>query len=104
LLLLVVLIETSFLELDILHINIRSTSEWYGGSKDELGAVRLETMTLEVGFPGKQLYFVTSVLEIMSPLELTGCVSSSLVTAETLFFLLLRLKTLCFWVVGVAAD
>lgn len=27
-----------------------------------------------------------SVLEIMSPLELTGCVSSSLVTAETLFF------------------
>jgi hypothetical protein len=54
LLLLVVLIETSFLELDILHINIRSTSEWHGGSKDELRVVRLETMTLEVGFPGKQ--------------------------------------------------
>jgi hypothetical protein len=33
----------------------------------------------------------------MSPLELTGCVSSSLVTAETLLFLLLRLKSLCFW-------
>jgi hypothetical protein len=104
LLLLVVLIETRFLELDILHINIRSTSEWYGGSKDELGAVRLETMTLEVGFPGKQLNFVMSVLEIMSPLELTGRVSSSLVTAETLLFLLLRLKSLCFWVVGVVAD
>jgi hypothetical protein len=37
LLLLVVLIETSFLELDILDINIKNTSEWYGGSKDELG-------------------------------------------------------------------
>jgi vacuolar protein sorting-associated protein 13A/C len=40
--------STDFLELDILHINIRSTSDWYGGSKDELGAVRLETMTLEI--------------------------------------------------------
>jgi vacuolar protein sorting-associated protein 13A/C len=37
-----------FLELDILHVNIRSTSEWYGGSKYELGAVHLETMTLEI--------------------------------------------------------
>ncbi len=54
LLLLVVLIETSFLELDILHINIINTYEWYGGSKDELKVVRLETMTLEVGFLGKQ--------------------------------------------------
>jgi hypothetical protein len=54
LLLLVVLIETSFLELDILHINIINTYEWYGGSKDELGVVHLETITLEVGFPGKQ--------------------------------------------------
>ncbi len=54
LLLLVVLIETSFLELDILDINIRNTSEWYGGSKDELGVVHLETMTFEVSFPGKQ--------------------------------------------------
>jgi len=50
LLLLVVLIETSFLELDILHINI----EILVSGKDELGAVRLEPMTLEVGFPGKQ--------------------------------------------------
>jgi hypothetical protein len=54
LLLLVVLLETSFLELDILNINNRNTSEWYGGSKDELEHVRLETMTLEVGFPRKQ--------------------------------------------------
>jgi hypothetical protein len=54
LLLLVVLIKTNFLELDILDINIRNTSEWYGGSKDELGIVRLETMTLEVSFLGKQ--------------------------------------------------
>jgi hypothetical protein len=30
--------------------------------------------------------------------------SSSLVTAEILFFLLLWLKNFCFWVVGVAAD
>jgi len=52
--LLVVLIETSFLELDILHISIINTFEWYGGSKDELEVVRLETMTLEVGFPRKQ--------------------------------------------------
>jgi hypothetical protein len=55
LLLLVVLIETSFLELDILDINIRNTSEWYGGSKDELGVVYLETMTLEVGFYRKTI-------------------------------------------------
>jgi hypothetical protein len=34
-LLLAVLIETCFLELDILDINIRNTSEWYGASKDE---------------------------------------------------------------------
>jgi hypothetical protein len=54
LLLLVVLIETNFLELDILHINIRNTFECYGGSKDELGVVHLEIMTLEVGFPRKQ--------------------------------------------------
>jgi hypothetical protein len=54
LLLLVVLIETSFLELNILRINIRNTSEWYGGSKDELGVVHMETMTLEIGFPVKQ--------------------------------------------------
>jgi hypothetical protein len=54
LLLVVVLIETSFLKLDILHINIINTYEWYGGSKDELGVVCLETITLEVGFPGKQ--------------------------------------------------
>ncbi len=54
LLLLVVLIETNFIELDILHINIRSTSEWYGGKKDELRVVCLEPMTLEVGFPRKQ--------------------------------------------------
>jgi hypothetical protein len=37
-----------------------------------------------------------SALEIMSPMELTGCVSSSLVTAETLFFLLLWLKSFVF--------
>ncbi len=49
------LIETDFLELDILHINIKNNSKWYGGgSKDELGVVCLETMTLEVGFLGKQ--------------------------------------------------
>jgi hypothetical protein len=54
LLLLVVFIATSFLELDILHINIINTYEWYGGSKDEFGVVHLETMTLEVGFLGKQ--------------------------------------------------
>jgi len=53
-LLLIVLIEASFLELDILHINIINTFEWYGGSKDELIVVHLETMTLEVGFPRKQ--------------------------------------------------
>jgi hypothetical protein len=53
-LLLIILIETSFLELDILHINIINTFEWYGGSKDELIVVRLETMTLEVSFPRKQ--------------------------------------------------
>jgi hypothetical protein len=50
LLLLVVLIETSFLELDILHINI----EILLSGKDELGVVHLEPMTLEVGFLGKQ--------------------------------------------------
>ncbi len=64
--LLVVLIETNFLELDILYINIINTFEWYGGSKDELGVVCLETMTLEVGFLGKQYNFITSILEIMS--------------------------------------
>ena len=36
------------MELDILHINIRSSSEWFGGGKEQLGAVRLETITLEV--------------------------------------------------------
>ncbi len=49
-----------------LDINIRNTSEWYGGYKDELGVVHLETMTLEVDFPGKQYNFVTLVLEIIS--------------------------------------
>jgi hypothetical protein len=53
-LLLVVLIENSFFEFDILYINVINTSEWYGGRKDELGVVRLETMTLEVSFLGKQ--------------------------------------------------
>jgi hypothetical protein len=60
LLLFVFLIETSFLELAILHI--RNTYEWYGGSKDELGVVRLETMTLEVGFPGKRFALFTVFL------------------------------------------
>jgi hypothetical protein len=55
LLLLVVFIETSFLELDILHINIRNIFEWYGGSKDELEVICLETMTLEVGFLRKTI-------------------------------------------------
>lgn len=36
------------MELDILHISIRSSSEWFGGGKEQLGAVRLETITLEV--------------------------------------------------------
>ncbi len=57
LLLFVVLIETSFLEFAILHI--RNTYEWYGGSKDELGVVQLETMTLEVGFLGKHFALFT---------------------------------------------
>lgn len=38
------------MELDILHINIRSSSEWFGGGKDELGAIRLETIKLDVTF------------------------------------------------------
>lgn len=36
------------MELDILHISICSSSEWFGGGKEQLGAVRLETITLEV--------------------------------------------------------
>lgn len=36
------------MELDILHINIRSNSEWFGGGKEQLGAIRLETITLDV--------------------------------------------------------
>lgn len=36
------------MELDILRINIRSSSEWFGGGKEQLAAVRLETITLEV--------------------------------------------------------
>jgi len=38
------------MELDILHINIRSSSEWFGGGEDELGAIRLETIKLDVIF------------------------------------------------------
>ncbi len=60
LLLFVVLIEISFLKLAILHI--RNTYEWYGGRKDELGVVRLETMTLEVGFPRKHFALFTMFL------------------------------------------
>ncbi|KAG0604101.1 hypothetical protein M758_10G145000 [Ceratodon purpureus] len=37
-----------FMELDILHINIRSSSEWFGGGKEQLGAIRLETITLDI--------------------------------------------------------
>lgn len=36
------------MELDILQINIRSSSEWFGGGKEQLGAIRLETITLDV--------------------------------------------------------
>ncbi|CAM6084054.1 unnamed protein product [Calypogeia fissa] len=40
--------STDFLELDILHINLYNNFQWLGGDKDELGAVRLETTTLEL--------------------------------------------------------
>lgn len=49
-LLMVACLFRSFLELDILHINLYNDFEWLGGDKDELGAVRLETTTLEVTF------------------------------------------------------
>jgi hypothetical protein len=58
LLLFVVLIETGFLE----SLHIRNTYEWHGGSKDELGVVQLETMTLEVGFLGKHFALFTVFL------------------------------------------
>lgn len=38
------------MELDILHINISSSSEWFGGGKEQLGAIRLETIKLDVTF------------------------------------------------------
>lgn len=44
----IILHVNSFMELDILHINIRSSSEWFGGGKEQLGAIRLETITLDV--------------------------------------------------------
>ncbi|KAG0557949.1 hypothetical protein KC19_11G167800 [Ceratodon purpureus] len=40
--------STDFMELDILHINIRSSSEWFGGGKEQLAAIRLETIKLDV--------------------------------------------------------
>ncbi|BBN04917.1 vacuolar protein sorting-associated protein 13A/C [Marchantia polymorpha subsp. ruderalis] len=40
--------STDFLELDILHINVSNSFNWLGGEKDELGAVRLETTTLQL--------------------------------------------------------
>ncbi|XP_024403056.1 uncharacterized protein [Physcomitrium patens] len=40
--------STDFMELDILHINIRSSSEWTGGGKEQLGAIHLETIKLDI--------------------------------------------------------
>ncbi|KAL2636221.1 hypothetical protein R1flu_007700 [Riccia fluitans] len=40
--------STDFLELDILHISVSNTFHWVGGEKDQLGAVRLETTTLQL--------------------------------------------------------
>lgn len=40
--------STDFLELDILHINVKNSLEWIGGEKDNPGAVRLDTTVLHV--------------------------------------------------------
>jgi hypothetical protein len=37
-----------YMELDVQQVNVKSKSDWFGGDKEELGAIRLETITLEV--------------------------------------------------------
>jgi len=46
--LIVDLCGNSYMELDVQKVNVKSKSEWFGGDKEELGAIRLETITLEV--------------------------------------------------------
>ncbi|KAL2987622.1 hypothetical protein AAZX31_11G038900 [Glycine max] len=37
-----------FLKLDIVHITVKNTFQWIGGSKSEINAVHLETLTVQV--------------------------------------------------------
>jgi vacuolar protein sorting-associated protein 13A/C len=40
--------SNDYMELDVQQVNVKSKSDWFGGDKEELGAIRLETITLEV--------------------------------------------------------
>ena len=36
------------MKLDIVHITVKNTFQWIGGSKSEINAVHLETLTVQV--------------------------------------------------------
>lgn len=38
----------SFLRLDIVHITVKNSFQWIGGTKSEINAVHLETMMVQV--------------------------------------------------------
>ncbi|KAL2348225.1 hypothetical protein Fmac_002225 [Flemingia macrophylla] len=44
-----------FLKLDIVHITVKNTFQWIGGSKSEINAVHLETLTVEVSLVARKM-------------------------------------------------
>lgn len=63
----------SFLRLDIVHITVKNSFQWIGGTKSEINAVHLETMMVQVSLVSHNMIYIKVIETWLKRISKISC-------------------------------